>query len=269
MNRFVGLLLIALIAVLVLVFILNPQLLDKVWLWVIGFIGYILALIEKGFNSIKNLFRRDPEKPEGKENAPAPGIETGPKRPEPIIDELERILINNPQKGRLLTECDVTVIRYLDDGDTTLGMLFLNNKFFSYTLEDTHNDEKISGDTRIPEGIYPLELNRNLTDLTKRYRKRFPWFEYHIELKEIPNYSLVYIHIGNTHVDTRGCILVADGVNAASTEKMVTHSQRAFERLYKTLNPKLAAGQKMTLQILNEDWFERVQLFQNTEKATA
>ncbi len=269
MNRFVGLLLIALIAVLILVFLSNPELLDKVWLWIIGFIGYIIALGEKGFNSLKTLFRNHPENPEGKEIAPVPGIETGPKRPEPIIHEIERILENKPPKGRFLTESDVTVIRYLDDGDTTLGMLFLNNKFFSYTLEDTHHDEKISGGTRIPEGNYPIELNRNLTDLTKRYRKRFPWFEYHIELKEIPNYSLVYIHIGNTHVDTRGCILVADGVNAANTDKMVTHSQRAFERLYKTLNPKLAAGQKMTLQILNEDWFERVQLVQNPEKATA
>ncbi|MEX2512752.1 MAG: DUF5675 family protein [Cyclobacteriaceae bacterium] len=272
MNRFAGLLIIAFIALLVVLFIVNPQYLDKVWMWLVGFIGYIILLVEKGGTALKNLFSKNPSE---KQTAPTvvkvpPASEkSGPENSRPNIEVIEKSLEDNFPKGQALTACEITILRYLDDGETTLGMIFLNNKFFSYTLEDTHSDEKISGNTRIPEGIYPIELNRNLTDLTQRYRNRFPWFEFHLEIKNIPNYSLVYIHIGNTHKDTRGCILIADGVNAASVEKMISHSQKAFERFYKIIYPSLAANGKMRIQILNENWFERVQLLLAKEKIFA
>lgn len=163
-------------------------------------------------------------------------------------------------KGNPLAQHYITVLRYLDDGQTTLGLMFLHGRFFAYTLEDTHQDEKIRGNTRIPQGVYPLELNRNVTGLTQTYRNRFPWFDFHVEIKEIPNFELVYIHIGNTHVDTMGCILIADGVNAADPQKMISHSRLAFERFYKTIHPLLNSNRKLTIQLLDEDWIERSQL---------
>ncbi|MEX0884691.1 MAG: DUF5675 family protein [Cyclobacteriaceae bacterium] len=272
MNRFAGLLIVALIALLVILFIVNPQYLDKVWMWLVGFIGYIIVLIEKSGTAIRNLFRTKPSENQtdsSSARSAAPQVKSAPGNSSPNIEEIEKSLEDRFPRGQALTACEITVLRYSDDGKTTLGLIFMNNKFFSYTLEDTHSDEKISGNTRIPEGIYPIELNRNLTDLTQRYRNRFPWFEFHLEIKNIPNYSLVYIHIGNTHQDTRGCILIADGVNAANMEKMITHSQRAFERFYKIIYPKLASNGKMRIQILNEDWFERVQLLPAKEKVIA
>lgn len=159
-----------------------------------------------------------------------------------------------------MASSELTLLRYLDDGNTSLGLLYLGKQFFCYTLEDTHRDEKLPGGTRIPEGTYPLSINRSLTNLTKKYRSRFPWFEYHIEIDGIPNYDLVYIHIGNSHQDTRGCLLIADGVNTGSGEKMVTHSRRAFERFYKKIYPKIASQENLEIKILNEDWIERASL---------
>jgi hypothetical protein len=94
--------------------------------------------------------------------------------------------------------------------------------------------------------------------LTKKYRNRFNWFSNHIEIKGIPNYDKVYIHIGNSHKDTKGCILIADGVNAGQTEKMILQSQKAYERFYKNIIPKINQNEPMAINILNEEWFERV-----------
>jgi hypothetical protein len=56
-------------------------------------------------------------------------------------------------------------------------------------------------------------------------------------------------------------------VNTGSREKMVTHSQRAFERFYKKLYPKIASREELEIKILNEDWMESAGLRQKTLEA--
>jgi Ca2+/Na+ antiporter len=264
MKRYLVILGIVLLVVLVILFINKPEVLDKIWLWLIGFIGYILLLFQKGAEGLKELFSK-------KSDAVPPAAEPLPPTPPTVppatayrledkIREIEERMKSDLPKGKPLNQHFLTVLRYIDDGQTTLGLLFLQGKFFAYTLEDTHQDEKIRGNTRIPEGVYPLELNRNVTGLTQTYRNRFPWFDFHVEIKNIPDFSLVYIHIGNTNVDTMGCILIADGVNAADTQKMITHSRKAFERFYKTIHPLLNSGRKLSIQLLDEDWIQRTHL---------
>ncbi|MGD1892097.1 MAG: DUF5675 family protein [Cyclobacteriaceae bacterium] len=154
----------------------------------------------------------------------------------------------------------ITVLRYLDDGKTSLGLLFLKNKFFAYTLEDTFKAEKVAGETRIPAGKYPLRFNLNNTPLTLAYRQRFPWFKHHLEIEDIEGFDNVYVHIGNTHQDTQGCILIADGVTTSSSEKMITHSRLAFQRFYQRISALLLVGEEVTFRILDEDWIEQAKL---------
>ena len=40
---------IAVLALMVLFFLTNPEQLDKVWLWIIGFAGHFILLIQKGY----------------------------------------------------------------------------------------------------------------------------------------------------------------------------------------------------------------------------
>lgn len=56
MKRLMALVLVAAVTVLVLLFFSNPQLLDKLWLWMVGLAGYILILLERGFKSLSGLF---------------------------------------------------------------------------------------------------------------------------------------------------------------------------------------------------------------------
>ncbi|WP_162415470.1 DUF5675 family protein [Cyclobacterium roseum] len=264
MNRIFGLLLVALAVLVIIVFFANPELIETVWFWLVGFIGYIIYFSRKGLKSLKNLFKNDRPTP----FALTPETNKSPSGKNKEREELLKNLPEtDPETWEFLASSELTLLRYLDDGNTSLGLLYLGKQFFCYTLEDTHRDEKLPGGTRIPEGKYPLSFNPSLTELTKRYRKRFPWFEYHIEIKNIPNYELVYIHIGNSHQDTRGCILLADGVNTGSSEKMVTHSQRAFERFYKRIYPKITSQKGLAIKILNEDWMERAGLRQKTLEA--
>lgn len=58
MKRWAVLLVVAIFTLLVLLFMTHPEWLDKIWLWVIGFIGYILVLIEKGGKILSGAFRK-------------------------------------------------------------------------------------------------------------------------------------------------------------------------------------------------------------------
>ncbi|QHT66458.1 hypothetical protein GXP67_07215 [Rhodocytophaga rosea] len=268
MKHAAALFFIAVLAITILLFFTNPEWLEKVWLWIIGFIGYIILLFEKGFRAVTDRFRRATESTDTGKIVLADAVPVVVSSEEAIktaqlqqrIVEVENQLKAEHTQGHYLSDSTLTVLRYLDDGQTTLGLLFVRKKFFAYTLEDTRRKDKVAGETRIPAGIYPLVLNQSLTALTTKYRQLWPWFEYHLEIQNIPGFAHVYLHVGNTHEDTKGCLLIADGVNAASTTKMISHSRIAFERLYKTIHALLLSGEEVHIRIMDEDWFERSKL---------
>src|SRR5688572_21621527 len=91
--------------------------------------------------------------------------------------------------------------RYSDNRESTLSLLFRVNLeklfFIAYVLEDEARDEKVSKETRIPAGKYPIVINRADTGLTLKYRSRYPtWFKYHLMLKDVPGFTGIYIHEG-------------------------------------------------------------------------
>lgn len=104
--------------------------------------------------------------------------------------------------------------------------------FECFTLENPAHERKVMGDTRIPEGLYPLVL-RNEGGKNKRYRERFG-LEHHgmLWIQDIPNFEWVYLHIGNTKKDTDGCIL--PGTTISPKNQFVGQSTQAYSRMYKT-----------------------------------
>jgi hypothetical protein len=271
MKNFAALLVIASLAILVLLFVTNPELLGKIWLYIIGFIGYVAVLVEKGYQKLAAVFTSNKEKPNAlvaiQQPASVPSTPAVTEKTAEIskleqkIKDLEVKLQGAKSGGETaLGKCTLTLLRYLDDGETTLGLIFLRNKFFAYTLEDSHKEVKVEMHTRIPAGIYPIDFNKNETDLTLKYRRNYVnWFDFHLEIKQIPNFQNVYIHVGNTHQNTDGCILIADGVSAG-TSKSLQYSKNAYERFYKTVSALLKSNEQVTIQILNEDWFEKSKL---------
>lgn len=100
----------------------------------------------------------------------------------------------------------------------TIGKLYTDKgEYLCDTLEDrVREGEKVYGSTAIPKGRYPLTWC-----LSNRFKKYLPL------LGDVPNFSGVRIHTGNTHEDTEGCILV--GMN--KLKGRVIDSRVTFDRI--------------------------------------
>ncbi len=61
MKRLLLLIVVAVLTIVVLFFFTNPEFLDKVWFWIIGFIGYIIVLLEKGVKVFSDALKKDKE----------------------------------------------------------------------------------------------------------------------------------------------------------------------------------------------------------------
>lgn len=147
-----------------------------------------------------------------------------------------------------------TLIRYVDNGSETLGLLFVGGRFQHYTLEDEYRNEKVYGETRIPAGTYPLEL-RTEGGHHQRYRHRFADIhEGMVHLLNVPNFKWILYHIGNDDDDTAGCILPGDGANnPISTRGRISHSTQAYVRTYPLLRDYIKTAEKPVIEIIDLD----------------
>ncbi|WP_312330773.1 DUF5675 family protein [Sphingobacterium sp.] len=146
---------------------------------------------------------------------------------------------------------ELTLKRFRQGNNSTLSELYIDGTFQCYGLEDTVRDVKIKGRTAIPAGTYKLGINRK-GGMNTAYKKRFPdMHEGMIEIRAIPNFSLVYIHIGNTHDDTEGCLLVGSYFHKSYDDWGVYQSAEAYKQLYRTIIEQVKIGQ-VILKIENK-----------------
>lgn len=108
--------------------------------------------------------------------------------------------------------------RTFKGAEYTIGKLYLNDEYFCDTLEDVVRPEgrKIAGKTAIPTGEYKVVLTES-----KRFKKLLPL------LINVPDFTGVRIHSGNTHHDTEGCILVGEN----KVKGRVINSRATMNRL--------------------------------------
>ena len=149
---------------------------------------------------------------------------------------------------------ELLLLRHSTGEHSTLGLLFWTSPeriWLAYTLEDPFNAVKIPGETRIP-GMMRFKLRlRTWGGFHERYSSRYP--DMHkgiIEVCDVPGFTDILIHIGNTAKDTRGCILLTD-----TQDQNVTligfggSSARAYERVYPQIAAPLAAGHEVGLTV--------------------
>ena len=127
------------------------------------------------------------------------------------------------------------VVRNMCRATCTIGELFINGNHACYTLEDVvrPDGEKIHGETAIPAGTYTVIINRSI-----RFGRDLPL------LLDVPNFSGVRIHPGNTAEDTEGCLLLGTGVSGDS----ITHSRDAFNLVFQQLVDAHAGGEEITIE---------------------
>jgi hypothetical protein len=95
---------------------------------------------------------------------------------------------------------------------------------------------KIQDDTAIPQGRYRIIVTHSMT-----FKRRLP------RLIEVPGFSGILIHPGNTSQDTKGCIL--PGMQADA--RAVWQSQIAFDRWYSEIETALLGGDDVWLEVRN------------------
>lgn len=127
------------------------------------------------------------------------------------------------------------IIRVAEGKQSTLSHLYIDDIFQCYLLEDKIRKIKIPRQTAIPEGNYSLRLN-TWGGMNAKYRQKFPkTHKGMIEINGLPNFSFVYFHIGNTHLQTAGCPMCGFGFSLVDGDYQVTQSTNAYKVVY----PKL------------------------------
>ena len=127
------------------------------------------------------------------------------------------------------------VLRISSEKDSTSGILFdttNDKKFLCYTLEDEKRDEKVMGETRIPEGTYEIKL-RTVGGFHQKYTKRFGNIHRGmLHITSVPGFDYILIHCGNTDEHTAGCLLVGDSQenNQLIKNGFIGKSTQAYKR---------------------------------------
>ena len=149
---------------------------------------------------------------------------------------------------------NIRLDRYSDNGNSTLGLFFIDNKFECYTIEDEHREIKKRGETRIPEGIYDIRFREVMSGMTQRYREKYSFFTWHLQLMNVPGFEYIYIHAGNTEKDTDGCILIGDVANNNQIERgSVAQSRQAFQRVYTKISMAIRNGNNVAINITDKE----------------
>lgn len=133
---------------------------------------------------------------------------------------------------------ELTLNRIFLGSSATIGELLVNDKHLCDTLEDRvrPEGEKVYGKTAIPEGTYEVKLTHS-----PRFKKILP------EILNVPNFSGIRIHTGNSSKDTEGCILV--GTWDSEKEDWVGSSKIAFDELMALLEEATNNKEKVTITV--------------------
>jgi hypothetical protein len=116
----------------------------------------------------------------------------------------------------------------------TQGVLYIDNMPFCHTLEDEVRATKIQDITAIPAGTYKVIINRSV-----RFKRMMPL------LLNVPGFTGVRIHSGNTAKDTEGCILVGD----YAAPGYIKNSRAAYRQLFSKLSAAVKRGETLTITI--------------------
>lgn len=120
---------------------------------------------------------------------------------------------------------------------STIGDLMIDGEFLCYTLEDVVREVKIPGQTAIPYGSYNV-----ITNYSNRFKRLMPLLE------NVPSFSGVRIHAGNTDKNTDGCLLLG----YTKKQDFIGRSQKAFNDFFYKLQVGLEIG-KVRLEVLDDN----------------
>lgn len=108
----------------------------------------------------------------------------------------------------------------------TIGRLYIDGEYFCDTVEDTVRDldrdgrfangeQKVYAQTAIPYGTYAVEVT-----YSPKFCRELPL------LKDVPHFTGIRIHRGNTAGDSAGCIIVGENKEVGKVLNSTPYEQR-------------------------------------------
>ena len=148
--------------------------------------------------------------------------------------------------------------RYSSEKDSTLGLIFLvddetNKKdFLCFVLEDEKRAIKVYGETRIPEGTYQIKYRKE-GGYHNKYTKRFEGIHRGmLEISDVPGFTYILLHCGNSDNDTDGCLLVGNVVSQNITKDgFLGQSTECYKRIYPIIADILDTQKHLSIKIIN------------------
>lgn len=133
---------------------------------------------------------------------------------------------------------ELTLNRIFLGSSATIGELYVDGEHIADTLEDRvrPEGEKVYGKTAIPEGTYEMVLS-----YSPRFKKILP------EILNVPNFTGIRIHCGNSSADSSGCVLV--GTWDGEKEDWISDSKIAFNKLTSLLEEATNNKEKITITV--------------------
>lgn len=131
----------------------------------------------------------------------------------------------------------------------TLGDTFTESKIYvdgvheCYTVEDKDRyleegvNEKVYGETAIPRGTYKVDIT-----YSSRFKRKT------IEIKDVPYFTGIRIHSGNSSKDSEGCPIVGS-VNERDDDDWVGGSKIAEKALLAKVQAALDNGEDVTIEV--------------------
>jgi len=123
--------------------------------------------------------------------------------------------------------------------NSTIGELTVDGKFECFMIEDHYPTPwvKTPAKTAIPTGRYQVIVN-----MSNRFKVEMPL------VCNVPQYTGIRIHPGNTAADTEGCLLPG---RVRQTDK-VLESKLAYEALFAKIKEAIKNGEKVHIEIVVE-----------------
>jgi len=144
----------------------------------------------------------------------------------------------------------LTVVRTQMGTDATNGILLVDGVFEAYTLEDQYQAVKVMHETCIPEGTYNIKF-RTTGGFHTKYKERYGNAHYGmLHLQDVPNFTYILIHAGNTDEHTSGCLIVGETQQDLdrSDDGFIGHSGTAYTKLYNKVAKDLLLGLNVSIE---------------------
>ena len=144
----------------------------------------------------------------------------------------------------------LTVVRTQFGTDATNGILLIDGQFECYTLEDQYQAVKVMHETCIPEGTYNIKF-RTVGSFSERYKKKYGnSHKGMLHLQDVPNFTYILIHAGNTDEHTSGCLIVGETQQDLdlSDDGFIGHSGKAYLKLYNKVAKALLNLDDVTIE---------------------